>query len=59
MNNVNVEKNVNVEGGWDRDYHPAAGAAGVGAAVAAGAAVAVTSAVVGSMVRALPHLRSG
>ena len=53
MNNVNVEKNVNVEGGWDRDYHPAAGAAVVGAAVA------VTSAVVGSMVRALPHLRSG
>ena len=56
MNNVNVERNVNMDvdhGGQDNDYHPVATAAVVGAALA------VTSAVVGSMVRALPHLRSG
>jgi di/tricarboxylate transporter len=29
-----------VDGGWDRDYHPVAGAAVVGAAVAVGAAAA-------------------
>ena len=54
VNNVNVERNVNVNvdrgccGGWDNDYHPVATAAAVGAAVA------VTSAVVGSMVRTVP-----
>lgn len=56
VNNVNVERNVNMDvdhGGQDNDYHPVATAAAVGAAVA------VTSAVVGSMVRALPHLRGG
>ena len=51
-NNVNVERNVNVDvdhgGGWDNDYHP------VAAAAAVGAAVAVTSAVIGSMVRSVP-----
>jgi hypothetical protein len=41
INNVNVNKNVNVEGGgWDRDYRPVAGAAVVGTAVAVGAAAA-------------------
>jgi hypothetical protein len=39
-NNVNVERNVNVDAGWDRDYHPVAGAAVVGAAVAVGTAAA-------------------
>src|SRR5579862_3733274 len=52
VNNVNVERNVNVEhgccGGWDNDYHPVATAAAVGTAVA------VTSAIVGSMVRSVP-----
>jgi hypothetical protein len=55
VNNVNVERNVNVNveqhgccGGWDNDYHPVATAAAVGAAVA------VTSAVVGSMVASVP-----
>ena len=56
VNNVNVERNVNVNvdqhgccsGGWDNDYHPVATAAAVGAAVA------VTSAVVGSMVQSVP-----
>ena len=54
VNNVNAERNVNVNveggccGGWDNDYHPVATAAAVGAAVA------VTSAVVGSMVRTVP-----
>jgi hypothetical protein len=55
VNNVNVERNVNVDvdrgccgGGWDNDYHPVATAAAVGAAVA------VTSAVVGSMVQSVP-----
>ena len=56
VNNVNVERNVNVNveqngccgGGWDNDYHPVATAAAVGAAVA------VTSAVIGSMVPTVP-----
>ena len=54
VNNVNVNRNVNVDvdrgccGGWDNDYHPVARAAAVGAAVA------VTSAVVGSMVATVP-----
>ena len=56
VNNVNVERNVNVNveghggccGGWDNDYHPVATAAAVGTAVA------VTSAIVGSMVRSVP-----
>lgn len=55
VNNVNVERNVNVNvenrgccGGWDNDYHPVATAAAVGAAVA------VTSAVVGSIVHSVP-----
>jgi hypothetical protein len=52
VNNVNVERNVNVNvdnnGGWDNDYHPVARAAAVGAAVA------VTSAVIGSMVATVP-----
>jgi hypothetical protein len=55
VNNVNVERNVNVDvdrgcchGGWDNDYHPVATAAAVTATVA------VTSAVVGSMVRTVP-----
>jgi hypothetical protein len=55
VNNVNVERNVNVNvdqhgccGGWDNDYHPIATAAAVGTAVA------VTSAVIGSMVRTVP-----
>jgi hypothetical protein len=57
VNNVNVERNVNVDveghggccgGGWDNDYHPVATAAAVGSAVA------VTSAIVGSMVRSVP-----
>src|SRR5215813_4097408 len=51
VNNVNVERNVNVDvegqrgccGGWDNDYHPVATAAAVTGAVA------VTSAVVGSI----------
>jgi len=51
-NNVNVERNVNVDvdhgGGWDNDYHP------VAAAAAVGAAVAVTSAVIGSRVQTVP-----
>jgi len=51
--NKNVNVNVNASGGccgrgWDNDYHPVATAAAVGATVA------VTSAVVGSMVRAVP-----
>jgi hypothetical protein len=52
VNNVNVERNVNVNvdnhGGWDNDYHPVARAAAVGATVA------VTSAVIGSMVATVP-----
>jgi hypothetical protein len=50
VNNVNVERNVdvNVEGGWDNDYHPGARAAAVGTAVA------VTAAVVGSRVSTVP-----
>ena len=52
VNNVNVERNVNVNvdnhGGWDNDYHPVARAAAVGATVA------VTSAVIGSMVQSVP-----
>jgi len=52
VNNVNVERNVNVNvdnhGGWDNDYHPVARAAAVGATVA------VTAAVVGSMVQTVP-----
>jgi hypothetical protein len=52
VNNVNVERNVNVNvdnhGGWDNDYHPVARAAAVGTAVA------VTSAVIGSMVNTVP-----
>jgi len=56
VNNVNVERNVNVNveghggccGGWDNDYHPVATAAAVTGSVA------VTSAVVGSMVRSVP-----
>jgi hypothetical protein len=45
INSVNVNKNVNVEGGggWDRGYRPVAGAAVVGTAVAVGAAAASTS----------------
>ena len=56
VNNVNVERNVNVNvdnhgccnNGWDNDYHPVATAAAVGTAVA------VTSAIVGSIVNAPP-----
>ncbi len=52
VNNVNVERNVNVNveghGGWDNDDHPVATAAAVGATVA------VTSAIVGSMVATVP-----
>jgi len=63
VNNVNVERNVNVDvdarggggggccccgGGWDNDYHPVAAVA----AVTAG--IAVTSAIVGSLVRTVP-----
>ncbi len=50
VNNVNVERNVNVDvdNGWDNDYHPVARAAAVGTAVA------VTSAVIGSMVATVP-----
>ncbi len=58
VNNVNVNRNVNVNasnnrggccnGGWDNDYHPVATAAAVTATVA------VTSAVIGSMVRTVP-----
>ncbi|MDM0034452.1 hypothetical protein QTI33_20115 [Variovorax sp. J22P271] len=56
VNNVNRNTNVVVTGGgggcrncgWDNDYHPVATAAAVTATVA------VTSAVVGSMVRAVP-----
>jgi len=52
VNNVNVQKNVNVNvqgnSGWDNAYHPVATAAAVGATVA------VTSAIVGSMVRTVP-----
>jgi hypothetical protein len=55
VNNVNVERNVNVQAnggccnnGWDNDYHPVARAAAVGATVA------VTAAVVGSIVAAPP-----
>ncbi len=41
-NNVNVERNVNVDvdNGWDSDYHPGAAAAVVGTAVAVGSAAA-------------------
>ncbi len=44
-NNVNVERNVNVDvdNGWDRDYHPVAAAAVVGTAVAVGSAAAQTA----------------
>ena len=49
VNNVNVERNVNVSGnnnccnnGWDNDYHP----------VATAAAITATAAVIGSIVRA-------
>lgn len=58
VNNVNVNRNVNVnvEGnrggcchnGWDNDYHPVATAAAITATVA------VTSAIVGSIVNAPP-----
>ena len=58
VNNVNVKKNVNVNvnnnnngccnNGWDNDHHPIATAAAITATVA------VTSAIVGSMVRAVP-----
>jgi hypothetical protein len=56
VNNVNVERNVNVNAsgggccnnGWDNDYHPVATAAAVTATVA------VTSAVIGSMTRTVP-----
>jgi hypothetical protein len=52
VNNVNVDRDVNVNveghGGWDDDYHPGATAA----AVTAG--VAVTSAIVGSRVASVP-----
>ncbi|HEY2256889.1 MAG TPA: hypothetical protein VGI11_14710 [Variovorax sp.] len=58
VNSVNVNRNTNVvvagnggccnNRGWDNDYHPVATAAAVTAAVA------VTSAVVGSMVQAVP-----
>jgi hypothetical protein len=54
VNNINVDRNVNVDvdvdrhGGWDNDYHPVATAAAVTAAVG------VTSAVVGSIVRSVP-----
>lgn len=57
VNNVNVNRNVNVEvdsrggcchNGWDDDYHPIATAAAVTATVA------VTSAVIGSIVRSVP-----
>ena len=51
VNNVNVNRNVNVEAhggccdnGWDNDYHP----------VAAAAAVVGTAAIIGSMVRTVP-----
>lgn len=46
VNNVNVDRNVNVnvDNGWDRDYHP----------VAAAAVVGTTAAVIGSMVRTVP-----
>ena len=51
VNNVNVERNVNVSGnnnccnnGWDNDYHP----------VATAAAITATAAVIGSIVRAPP-----
>jgi hypothetical protein len=45
VNNVNVDRNVNVDvdGGWDRGYHPVAAAAVVGTAVAVGAAAASTN----------------
>ena len=45
INNVNVNKNVNVEGGggWNRGYRPVAGAAVVGTAAAVGAAAASTN----------------
>ncbi len=41
-NNVTVERNVNVDvdNGWDRDYHPVAAAAVGGTAVAVGSATA-------------------
>jgi hypothetical protein len=54
VNNVIVNRNVNVDvdrgccGGWDNAYHPVARAAAVGATVA------VTSAVIGSMVTTVP-----
>ncbi|MGF6767866.1 hypothetical protein P3T18_000336 [Paraburkholderia sp. GAS199] len=54
VNNVNVNRDVNVHvdnnhrGGWDDDYHPVATAAAVTATVA------VTSAVVGSIVHSVP-----
>ena len=45
INNVNVNKNVNVQGGggWNRGYRPVAGAAVVGTAAAVGAAAASTN----------------
>jgi len=45
VNNVNVDRNVNVDvdGGWDRHYHPVAAAAVVGTAAAVGAAAASTN----------------
>jgi hypothetical protein len=44
-NNVNVDRNVNVnvDNGWDRDYHPVAAAAVVGTAVAVGTAAAASA----------------
>ena len=57
VNNVNVDRNVNVSGnnnccnnGWDNDYHP----------VATAAAITATAAVIGSIVRSPPaRLRAG
>jgi hypothetical protein len=42
-NNVNVDRSVNVDAGWDGDRRPVAGAVVVGAAVGAAAASASTS----------------
>ncbi len=42
VNNVNVDRSVEVEGGWD--HHPAAGVAVVGAAAAVGAAAGAAAA---------------
>jgi len=42
-NNVNVDRSVNVDAGWDGDRRPVAGAVVVGAAVGAAAASTSTS----------------